>query len=45
MVCLRNMIRDTDPDSPMDPDIATLYKNNREEHDKIAREWTKKYAM
>ena len=45
MLSLSSMIRDPDPDAPMSPDIATMYKKNREEHDKIAREWTKKYAM
>ena len=42
---LRNMIGDPDPEAPMSPDIANMYKNNRAEHDKIAREWTKKFAM
>jgi ubiquitin-protein ligase len=26
------------------PSIAQLYKSNRTEHDKTAREWTRKYA-
>lgn len=27
------------------PDIAQKYLKNRPEHDKLAREWTTKYAM
>ena len=27
------------------PNIAKLYKTNRKEHDKNAREWTRKYAQ
>ena len=31
-------------DSAYDNDIVEQYKNNREQYDKIAREWTKNYA-
>ena len=30
---------------PLVPEIANLYKSNRAEHDRNAREWTKKYAQ
>eukprot|EP01084_Bolivina_argentea_P049463 90961_1 len=36
---------DPNPDDPLKPLIAKLYKTNRKQHDKIAREWTKKYAQ
>ena len=32
-------------DDPLVPKIAKLLTTNKEEHDKIAREWTRKYAM
>lgn len=32
-------------DDPLVPDIARLYKNDREAFNKTAREWTSKYAM
>ena len=35
---------DQNPDSPYDGQMANLYRTNRSEFDKNAREWTKKYA-
>ena len=29
---------------PLVPDIARQYLEDREEHDRIAREWTRRYA-
>ena len=31
-------------EDPLVGNIATQYVNEREEHDRIAREWTKRYA-
>jgi len=33
------------PDDPLVMCIADQYKTNRKEHDKIARHWTKLFAM
>lgn len=33
------------PDNPLRAEIATLYKTDRVQHDKIAAEYTKKYAQ
>ena len=38
------MMIDANPDDPLSPAIANLYKSNREKHDANAREQTKKYA-
>ena len=35
---------DCNPDDCLVPEIATQYVNDREEHDRVCREWTKKYA-
>ena len=32
-------------DDPLVPDIAKLYKTNKKEHDRLAAEWTRKYAQ
>lgn len=32
------------PDDAVEAGIAELYKNNRKEFDRQAKEWTKKYA-
>eukprot|EP00455_Lapot_gusevi_P000111 TRINITY_DN10048_c0_g1_i2.p1 TRINITY_DN10048_c0_g1~~TRINITY_DN10048_c0_g1_i2.p1 ORF type:complete len:172 (-),score=32.36 TRINITY_DN10048_c0_g1_i2:68-511(-) len=39
------LLREPHPDDPWRPEIAVLYKNNRELHDQNAREWTRKFAM
>ncbi|KAM9344617.1 ubiquitin-conjugating enzyme E2 D4-like isoform 2-T2 [Symphorus nematophorus] len=32
-------------DDPLVPDIAKLYKTDRQKYNKVAREWTEKHAM
>ncbi len=39
------LLIDPNPDDPLMPDIAKLYKTNRKQHDKNCREWTMKYAQ
>ena len=36
---------DPDPDNPLVPDVARLYKNDRSRYNETAKEWTRKYAM
>ena len=36
---------DTDSNDVLEPDIAHLYKTDRAQYDKNAKEWTQKYAM
>lgn len=38
------LLIDPNPDSPMDAEIANVYKTNRAKYDRTAREWTMKYA-
>ena len=40
-----SFLTDPDPDDALVPEIAELYRTDREEHDRIAREWTIKYAQ
>jgi len=40
-----SLLTDPNPDDPLMPDIARLYKNDRQKHDAVAKEWTQKYAM
>eukprot|EP01084_Bolivina_argentea_P016553 30956_1 len=44
MLSLCSLLTDPNPDDPLVPDIAKLYKTNRKRHDKIANEWAMKYA-
>lgn len=39
-----SLLTDCNPDDPLVGSVATQYIHSREEHDRIAREWTKKYA-
>jgi len=39
-----SLLTDCNPADPLVGSIATQYVNDREEHDRIAREWTKRYA-
>jgi ubiquitin-conjugating enzyme E2 D/E len=44
IMSLEAMLHDPNPDDPLVPDIATLYKTDREEYNRRAKEWVKKYA-
>ncbi|QQP55425.1 Ubiquitin-conjugating enzyme E2 E1, partial [Caligus rogercresseyi] len=39
-----SLLTDCNPADPLVGNIATQYLQNREEHDRIARLWTKRYA-
>ena len=45
LLSISSLLNEPNPDDPLAPDIAKLYKKNKNEHDRIAREWTLKYAM
>jgi hypothetical protein len=38
------MLTDPNPDDPLVPDIAHLYKTDRTRYEATAREWTRKYV-
>lgn len=38
------MLTDPNPDDPLVPDIAHLYKTDRARYEASAREWTRKYV-
>ena len=39
------MMCDPNPDDPLVPEIARLYKQDKQKYEKSASEWTKKHAM
>jgi ubiquitin-conjugating enzyme E2 D/E len=45
LLSISSLLTDANPDDPLVPAIAAQYKANREEHDRIAREWTRRYAL
>ena len=44
LLSITSLLSDPNPDDPLIPEIAQLYKNDRAKHDEIARQWTMKYA-
>lgn len=40
-----SMLTDPNPDDPLVPEIANIYKTDRARYDQTAKEWTRKYAM
>ena len=45
LLSISSLLTDPNPNDPLVPDIATLYKENREEYSKKAVEWTNMYAL
>lgn len=44
LLSICSLLTDANPDDPLVPEIARLYKNDLAEYNKRAREWTQKYA-
>ncbi|XP_034464721.1 ubiquitin-conjugating enzyme E2 D4-like isoform X1 [Hippoglossus hippoglossus] len=45
LLSICSLLCDPNPDDPLVPDIAHTYKSDRPRYNKLAREWTHKYAM
>jgi ubiquitin-conjugating enzyme E2 D/E len=45
LLSISSLLTDPNPDDPLESDVARLYKTNREEFDRLAREWTLRYAV
>ncbi|XP_036824259.1 ubiquitin-conjugating enzyme E2 D2 isoform X1 [Oncorhynchus mykiss] len=45
LLSICSLLCDPNPDDPLVPEIARIYKTDREKYNRIAREWTQKYAM
>ena len=44
LLSITSLLSDPNPDDPLVPGIARIYRTDKVKHDKIAKEWTKKYA-
>ena len=44
LLSISSLLTDPNPDDPLVPEIAQLFKINRGKFDATAKEWTKKYA-
>jgi ubiquitin-conjugating enzyme E2 D/E len=45
LLSICSMLTDPNPDDPLVPEIAHVYKTDREKYEQTAREWTRKYAV
>lgn len=45
LLSIQSLLNEPNPDDPLVPDAARMYKNDRGRYHKQAQEWTKKYAM
>eukprot|EP00244_Chara_vulgaris_P008978 TRINITY_DN3676_c0_g2_i5.p1 TRINITY_DN3676_c0_g2~~TRINITY_DN3676_c0_g2_i5.p1 ORF type:complete len:150 (-),score=19.96 TRINITY_DN3676_c0_g2_i5:341-790(-) len=45
LLSICSLLSDPNPDDPLVPDIAQMYKTNRAQYEHTARGWTHKYAM
>jgi len=45
LLSICSMLTDPNPDDPLVPDIAALYRSDRAQYDNNAREWTRQYAQ
>ena len=45
LLSICSMLTDPNPDDPLVPEIAKMYKTDRARYNTLAKEWTSKYAM
>lgn len=45
LLSISSLLTDANPDDPLVPEIAHIYKSDRARYEDTAREWTRKYAM
>jgi len=45
LLSICSMLTDPNPDDPLVPEIAKMYKTDRSRYNQLAKEWTSKYAM
>ena len=43
LLSISSLLTDPNPDDPLVPEIAIIYKGNRAKYEATAREWTKIY--
>jgi len=45
LLSICSLLTDPNPEDPLVPEIARIYKSDRTKYNDLAKEWTKKYAM
>jgi len=44
LLSISSLLADPNPNDPLNPNVATIYKTNREYYNKMAMEWTHNFA-
>ena len=45
LLSICSLLCDPNPDDPLVPEIARIFKTDRTKYSQLAKEWCKKYAM
>ena len=45
LLSISSLLTDANPNDPLVPEIAHIYKNDRARYENTAREWTRRYAV
>lgn len=45
LLSICSLLTDPNPDDPLVPEIARMYKTDKERYNQMAKDWTHKYAM
>jgi ubiquitin-conjugating enzyme E2 D/E len=45
LLSISSLLTDPNPDDPLVPEIANIYKTDKVRYEATAREWTRKYAQ
>jgi ubiquitin-conjugating enzyme E2 D/E len=45
LLSICSLLTDPNPDDPLVPEIAQIYKTDPGRYEELAKEWTRKYAM
>ena len=45
LLSICSLLTDPNPDDPLEPEIAKIYKKDRVKYDQTARKWAERYAM
>jgi ubiquitin-conjugating enzyme E2 D len=45
LLSISSLLTDPNPDDPLVPEIAHMYKHQKQRYEETARAWTQKYAM
>jgi len=44
LLSISSLLTDPNPDDPLEPEVAHVYKNSRDTFEEIARRWTTEFA-